>query len=58
MHKNVIALALKDTQSDLRKFLAAVVKKTSKRMLFTGIYSTSPFRGASYLLSKAKKGRA
>ncbi len=52
MKDSVIQLGLKDIQNDLEKNLAGIVNITSIYMFMSGVYSTNPFKGIPYLLSK------
>lgn len=42
-------------QEDIGKNLASKVAVTSVSMFASGLYSTSPIKGAGYLMSKMKK---
>lgn len=57
MKRSVKQLSAKELQEDISQNLANKVYFTSVQMLLSGIYSTSPTKGFSYLLSKFQKGR-
>lgn len=55
MKKSVRQLSLRELQEDVRRNLESKVAVTSLSMFTSGLYSTSPIKGASYLLSKLSK---
>ena len=55
MKHSVKQLSLRELQEDINKNLQSKVAVTSLSMFASGLYSTSPLKGAGYLFSKLSK---
>ena len=55
MKHSVKQLSLRELQEDISKNLQSKVAVTSLSMFASGLYSTSPLKGAGYLFSKLRK---